>query len=50
MGITTLDLSVRLAAKKNLTKVQQKLASKRKEISEKREAMKNELKSAAPAQ
>lgn len=50
MGITTLDLSARIAAKKTLTNVQQKLNQKREAISAKRSALKAELKTIAPAQ
>lgn len=50
MGITTLDLTARIAAKKTLTNVQQKLSQKREAISAKRDALKAELKTIAPAQ
>lgn len=50
MGITTLDLAARIAAKKALATAQQKLNQKREAIVAKREELKAELKTIAPAQ
>lgn len=50
MGITTLDLNARIAAKKTITNVKQKLNEKRQAITAQRDALKAELKTTAPAQ
>lgn len=50
MGITTLDLTARIAAKKAVTNVKQKLNEKRQAITAQRDALKAELKTTAPAQ
>ena len=50
MGITTLDLKVRIAAKKAVAKVQQKLETERDAVKAQRAELKAELKTIAPAQ
>ena len=50
MGITILDLTARIAAKKAVTNVKQKLNEKRQAISAQRDALKAEQKTTPPAQ